>query len=55
MALPDSLAERIECYRGTGRIKPRAGELFTDLSWFYIFEGMGMTPGALRSADGRRH
>ena len=44
MALPDSLRERIERYRGTGRVRPRAGELFTDLSWFYIFEGMGVVP-----------
>ena len=44
MALPSSLAERIELYRQTGRIRPRAGELFTDLSWFYIFDGMGVLP-----------
>jgi tryptophan halogenase len=46
MVLPDSLRERIELYRGTGRIRPRAGELFTDLSWFYIFEGLGVRPAA---------
>jgi tryptophan halogenase len=44
MPLPESLQERIELYRMTGRIRPRAGELFTDLSWFYIFEGMGLVP-----------
>ena len=44
MALPDSLRERIELYKGTGRVRWRAGELFTDLSWFYIFEGMGVRP-----------
>jgi tryptophan halogenase len=44
MSLPDSLRERIEIYKGTGRVRPRAGELFTDLSWFYIFEGMGVEP-----------
>jgi tryptophan halogenase len=31
MSIPDSLRERIELYEGTGRIRPRAGELFTDL------------------------
>ena len=46
MTLPDSLAQRIELYRATGRVRPRAGELFTDASWFYIFEGMGVTPAA---------
>ena len=44
MPLPDSLAERIDRYRGTGRVRPRAGELFTDLSWFYILDGMGVVP-----------
>ena len=44
MALPDSLKERMELYRTTGRIRTRPGELFTDLSWFYIFEGLGMRP-----------
>jgi len=44
MPIPDSLRDRIELYSRTGRIRPRAGELFTDLSWFYIFEGLGLRP-----------
>jgi tryptophan halogenase len=44
MKLPDSLAQRIELYRRTGRIRVRPGELFTDLSWFYIFDGLGVRP-----------
>ncbi|HEX3913366.1 MAG TPA: tryptophan halogenase family protein [Steroidobacteraceae bacterium] len=44
MKLPDSLLQRIELYRRTGRIRTRPGELFTDLSWFYILEGIGMAP-----------
>jgi tryptophan halogenase len=44
MTLPDSLRERIDLYRATGRVRVRAGELFTDLSWFYIFEGLGVRP-----------
>jgi tryptophan halogenase len=44
MAIPDSLRQRIELYSRTGRIRWRAGELFTDLSWFYIFEGLGVRP-----------
>lgn len=44
MPIPDSLRERIDLYRKTGRIRPRSGELFTDLSWFYIFEGLGVRP-----------
>lgn len=46
MAIPDSLRERIELYRGTGRIRIRSGELFTDLSWFYILEGLGLRPAS---------
>ncbi|GGL21483.1 tryptophan halogenase family protein [Caulobacter rhizosphaerae] len=44
--LPDRLAERLELYRACGRVDAKPGELFTDLSWFYIFEGMGVTPRA---------
>jgi tryptophan halogenase len=44
MALPDSLLERLEFYRANGRLPNRPGELFTDLSWFYILEGMGVLP-----------
>jgi tryptophan halogenase len=44
MQLPESLAQRIELYRRTGRIRIKSGELFTDLSWFYIFEGLGVRP-----------
>jgi tryptophan 7-halogenase len=44
MTLPENLTQRIELYRRTGRIRTKAGELFTDLSWFYIFEGMGASP-----------
>lgn len=45
--LPESLSQRIALYRGTGRIRSRPGELFTDLSWFYVFEGLGIRPAAL--------
>lgn len=44
MAIPESLRQRIELYRRTGRIRWRSGELFTDLSWFYILEGLGVRP-----------
>ena len=46
MEIPDSLRQRIELYRRTGRVRIRAGELFTDLSWFYILEGLGVLPDA---------
>ena len=44
MTLPDSLRERIDLYRATGRVPSRPKELFTDLSWFYVFDGMGLRP-----------
>jgi tryptophan halogenase len=44
MKLPDSLTHRIELYRRTGRVRAESRELFTDLSWFYIFDGMGLVP-----------
>jgi tryptophan halogenase len=44
MTLPDSLLARIELYRRTGRVRVKPGELFSDLSWFYVFEGLGVVP-----------
>jgi len=46
MDIPASLKERIGLYRGTGRIRTRSGELFTDLSWFYILDGLGIEPAS---------
>jgi tryptophan halogenase len=45
-AVPDALAERLELYRACGRIMTRPGDLFTDLSWFYVLDGMGLRPHA---------
>jgi tryptophan halogenase len=41
---PELLAQRIAQYRATGRIIVGREEIFTDLDWFWIFEGMGVTP-----------
>jgi len=46
MELPDSLAARIALYKESGRVRTRQGDLFTDLSWFYVFDGMGIDPAA---------
>jgi len=43
-APPDVLAQRIAQYRATGRLIVGREELFTDLDWFWIFEGSGVTP-----------
>src|SRR5688572_26174141 len=42
--LPDTLAQRIDMYRASGRVVLRQPELFSDLDWFWIFEGMGVVP-----------
>jgi tryptophan halogenase len=44
MQLPEVLAQRIALYKATGRIVSRQPELFGDLDWFWIFEGMGVVP-----------
>jgi tryptophan halogenase len=44
IALPDTLIQRIEMYRATGRVIQNRPELFTDLDWFWILEGQGITP-----------
>ena len=43
-ALPDTVTRRVEMYRATGRIIQAGPEAFSDLDWFWIFEGMGITP-----------
>ena len=42
MPIPDSLAERMELYRRTGRIFQQQHELFSDLSWFFVMDGLGV-------------
>jgi tryptophan halogenase len=44
MAIPDTLAERLEMYRRTGRIYNKRYDLFTELSWFAVLDGMGVRP-----------
>ena len=42
--LPDTLAERIEIYKRTGRIFHKRHEMFVELSWFFVMHGMGLRP-----------
>jgi tryptophan halogenase len=42
---PDSLAEKLELFRRSGRIVSRKRELFADISWFFVAAGMGIVPG----------
>jgi len=43
-ALPDSLQARIELYRAAGVIRAEPRALFTEPSWFYVLDGMGLVP-----------
>jgi tryptophan halogenase len=42
--LPDSLQERIELFRGHGALREGVDELFRQVSWQSVFEGMGIRP-----------
>ena len=42
--LPAALTRRIELYRATGRVIMQRPEVFSDLDWFWIFEGSGVIP-----------
>jgi tryptophan halogenase len=44
MALPDSLQERLELFRGYGRIIRDPAELFSEQSWFFMLTGQGVRP-----------
>ena len=41
---PDSLKEKIELFRGYGRIMREDSELFPVQSWLYIFTGQNIVP-----------
>lgn len=42
--IPDSLLNRIELYKGCGRVFRTEDELFSPLSWTAVFEGQGLKP-----------
>ena len=44
MSIPDSLAEKLELFRRRGEARPRAGDLFSEVSWFAILYGQGIVP-----------
>ena len=62
MTIPDTLAAKIEQYRGSGRLLLDPGELFRDASWFAVLTGQGVRAGdynpmleATPAADNLRH
>ncbi len=44
MSIPDSLAEKIELFIERGEVKPRSGDLFSEVSWFAVLYGQGLVP-----------
>jgi tryptophan halogenase len=42
--LPDTVRQRLEHYRASGRIVQQRAEPFTDLDWFFVLEGAGVVP-----------
>jgi len=44
MSVPDSLQERIDLYRGNGRLYRENEELFSETSWLAVLFGQGITP-----------
>lgn len=46
MAIPDSLAEKIELFKAQGRLYKNELDLFTANSWYAVLEGMGIRPRA---------
>ncbi len=44
MAIPDTLAEKLEVFRANGRIFRASDELFTELGWLQVMVGQGIMP-----------
>ena len=44
MPIPDSLAQKIELFRETGRVFRRNEELFAENSWVQVMMGQGIEP-----------
>lgn len=46
MEIPDTLAQKIELFRETGRVFRKNDELFAENSWVQVMMGQGITPRA---------
>ncbi|SEL85694.1 tryptophan halogenase [Pseudoxanthomonas sp. GM95] len=46
MAIPDSLQQRMDLFRSSGRIFRDANEMFAEVSWLQVMHGQGMRPAS---------
>lgn len=53
MAIPPSLAHKIELFRETGRVFRKNEELFVENSWVQVMMGQGIMPGAYHPIAGK--
>jgi tryptophan halogenase len=44
MAIPDTLAQKLEIFRANGRIFRVSEELFSELGWLQVMVGQGVMP-----------
>lgn len=44
MAIPDTLREKIELFRATGRVFREQEELFVEIGWFQVLTGQNLVP-----------
>ena len=45
MTIPDTLSDKLDLFQERAEVKPRSGDLFTEVSWFAVLYGQGMVPG----------
>jgi tryptophan halogenase len=53
MPIPDSLEQKIELFRETGRVFRKNEELFVENSWVQVMMGQGITPAAYHPIAGK--
>ncbi len=53
MAIPDSLEQKIELFRETGRVFRKNEELFAETSWLQVMMGQGIVPQSYHPVAGK--
>jgi tryptophan halogenase len=44
MSIPDTLSAKLELFKARAEVKPRMGDLFSEVSWFAVLYGQGIVP-----------